>query len=172
VKSISLAPGHFEYWYKRPRRVKTCGGVFGGVFALESFVNQKWDPGKVVVLKHTILSQLPDSERKAVFSTTLWRVVGVVPGGAQKSSGGWCEGSNPPQGMPGDQSWLTLVAVWPDGRIAQWNMLAQHLHANGTKRGPKFEVLNSTIKLVSQRRIVLFSFFFCCDSQRRIEQYS
>jgi len=38
-------------------------------------------------------------------------------------------------------------------------MLAQHLDANGTKRGPKFEVLNYTIKLVSQRRIVLFSFF-------------
>ena len=120
--------------YKRRRQVKTCGGVFRGVFALETFVNQKWDPGKLLVLKHTILSQLPDSERKAVFSTTLWRVVGVVPGGAQKSSGGWCEGSNPPQGVPGDHSWLTLVAAWPGGRIAQWNMLAQHLHANGTRQ--------------------------------------
>jgi hypothetical protein len=26
---------------KPPRRVKTGGGVFGGVFALETFVNQK-----------------------------------------------------------------------------------------------------------------------------------
>ena len=35
----------------------------------------------------------------------------VVPGGAQVSSGGWCEGSKPPQGMPGDHSWLMGVAV-------------------------------------------------------------
>ena len=54
--------------YKPPRLDKTFGSVFQGVFALKTFVNQKWVPGKVVVLKFTILSQLPDSERKAVFS--------------------------------------------------------------------------------------------------------
>ena len=93
---------------------KTFGSFFGGVFALESFVNQNETPEKphcTVVLKAYHISQLPDSEKKAVLSTAPWRVVGVVPGGAQKSSGGWCEGSNPPQGMPGDHSWLTLVAA-------------------------------------------------------------
>ena len=68
-------------------------------------------PGKFLVLKRTILSQFPDSEKKSSVSTTLWRVVGVVPGGAQKSTDGWCEGSNPPQGVSRDHSWLTLVAV-------------------------------------------------------------
>ena len=120
--------------YKRPRLDKTCGGVFGGVFALETFVNQKWAPGKLLVLKLTIISQFPDSEKKSSVSTTLWRVVGVVPGGAHKSTGGWCEGSNPPQGMPGDHSCENVLAVWPGGPIAQWNMLAQHLHANGTRQ--------------------------------------
>ena len=69
-------------------------------------------------------------------------IVGVVPGGAQESSGGWCEGSNPPQGVPGDHSWLTLAWWQHDlcGRIAQWNMLAQHLHANEPNERPKFEV--------------------------------
>jgi hypothetical protein len=74
------------------------------------FSTKNETPGKVLVLKHTILSQLPDSERKAVFSTTLWRVVGVVPGEAQKSTGGWCEGSNPPQGVPGDHSCENVLA--------------------------------------------------------------
>ena len=70
-------------------------------------------PGKVVVVKHTILSQLPDSERNGVLSLTAGpgSVVGVVPGGAQKSTGGWCEGSNPPQGVPGDHSCENILAV-------------------------------------------------------------
>ena len=141
---------------KRPRRVKTGGGVFGGVFALETLSTKNETPGKFLVLKRTILSQFPDSEKKSSVSTTLWRVVGVVPGGAHKSTGGWCEGSNPPQGVPGDHSCENVLAVWPGGPIAQWNMLTQHLHANGTKRGPKSDVLNITIKLISQRRNVPF----------------
>ena len=35
----------------------------------------------------------------------------VVPGGAQESSGGWCEGSKPPQGVPGDHSCENVLAV-------------------------------------------------------------
>ena len=93
---------------------------FRGINPNLSRANQNRAPGKDLVLKFTILSQLPDSEKKTVLSTTLWRVVGVVPGGAQKSSGGWCEGSNPPQGVPGDHSWLTLggsMTWWADSTM-------------------------------------------------------
>ena len=94
-----------------PARSKR-GAAFSEAFSHSKLLSTKNEtPGKFLVLNRTIISQLPDSERKAVLSTTLWRVVGVVPGGAQKSSGGWCEGSNPPQRVPGDHSCLTLVAV-------------------------------------------------------------
>ena len=78
--------------------------------------NQKNEPPVKMydsTFKHTILlyPSFRTQKKKAVLSTTLWRVVGVVPGGAQKSSGGWREGSNPPQGVPGDHSWLSLEAV-------------------------------------------------------------
>ena len=44
----------------------------------------------------------------------------MVPGEAQNSSGGRCEGSNPPQGVPGDHSWLTLggsMTWWADSTM-------------------------------------------------------
>ena len=86
--------------------------AFSEAFSHSKLLSTKNEtPGKCLVLKRIILSQLPDSERKAMLSTTLWRVVGVVPGGAQKSTGGWCEGSNPPQGVPGDHSCENVLAV-------------------------------------------------------------
>ena len=115
--------------YKRPREgaekgvvllsvrygtIGLCIGSKRGAAFSEAFSHSKlFSKMRPRKSRSTIISQLPDSERKAGIrvSTTLWRVVGVVPGGAQKSSGGWCEGSNPPQGMPGDHSWLTLVAA-------------------------------------------------------------
>ena len=45
-------------------------------------------------------------------------------------------------------------------------MLAQHLHANGTKRGPKLLVLNITIKLVSKREFLLFFSNSCCVTHK------
>ena len=42
---------------------------------------------------------------------------------------------------------------WADSTMEH---ASQHLHANGTKRGPKSDVLNITIKLISQRRNVPF----------------
>ena len=88
------------------------GAAFSEAFSHSKLLSTKNEtPGKCLVLKSTIISQLPDSERKAVLSTTLWRVVGVVPGGAHKSTGGWCEGSNPPQGVPGDHSCENVLAV-------------------------------------------------------------
>ena len=103
-------------------------------------------------------SQLPDS--KTVLSTTLWRVVGVVPGGAQKSSGGWCEGSNPPQGVPGDHSWLTLggsMTWWADSTMEH---ACATFACERNQRRPKLLVLNITMKLVSKREFPFFSCFF------------
>ena len=61
----------------------------------------------------------------------------MVPGGAQKSSGGWCEGSNPPQGVPGDHSWLTLggsMTWWVEeeciGNKNTLNFELTHTHAH------------------------------------------
>ena len=86
--------------------------AFSEAFSHSKLLSTKNEPpGKCLVLKHTILSQFPDSEKKSSVSTTLWRVVGVVPGGAHKSTGGWCEGSNPPQGVPGDHSCENVLAV-------------------------------------------------------------
>ena len=86
--------------------------AFSEAFSHSKLLSTKNEtPGKFLVLKRTILSQFPDSEKKSSVSTTLWRVVGVVPGGAHKSTGGWCEGSNPPQGVPGDHSCENVLAL-------------------------------------------------------------
>ena len=88
------------------------GAAFSEAFSHSKLLSTKNEtPGKFLVLNHTIISQFPDSEKKSSVSTTLWRVVGVVPGGAHKSTGGWCEGSNPPQGVPGDHSCENVLAV-------------------------------------------------------------
>ena len=131
-ESTSIARLSILYSYKPPREgaekgvnllsvrygtLGLCTGskrseAFSEAFSHSKLLSTKNEtPGKFLVLKLIILSQLPDSERKAVLSTTLWRVVGVVPGGAHKSTGGWCEGSNPPHGVPGDHSCENVLAV-------------------------------------------------------------
>ena len=81
----------------------------------------------------------------------------MVPGGAQKSSGGWCEGSNPPQGVPGDHSWLTLggsMTWWADSTMEH---ACATLQRTEPKRIPKLLVLNITMNLVSKREFPFFS---------------
>ena len=51
-----------------------------------------------------------------MLATTLSRVVGVVPGTAQKSSGGWCEGSNPPE-------WVQYLGITPAGPWWQYDLV-------------------------------------------------
>ena len=91
---------------------------------------------------------------------TLWRVAGVVPGGAQKCSiGRWCEGSNPPQGVPGDHSWLTLggsMTWWADSTMEH---ACATFACERNQRRPKLLVLNITMKLVSKREFPFFLFF-------------
>ena len=67
---------------------------------------------------------------------------------AQKGSGGRCEGSNPPQGVPGDHSWLTLggsMTWWADSTMehACATFACELIH-----RGPKLLVLNCIVRCI------------------------
>ena len=58
------------YSISDPARSKR-GAAFSEAFSHSKLLSTKNEtPGKVVVLKHTILSQLPDSERNGVLSLT------------------------------------------------------------------------------------------------------